>query len=145
MNILEHFEHHGRKHEKEHFMHLIQIALADGTIKDSEMAMLQRFGRKYGFSEQDVENLIELTKQSAFVPPYELSERFEQFFEIVKMVLADGKIDNSEMRLATNFALKSGFTESEIPGLLNLLIIGIKNGTAEEDLFYAYKKKRMAL
>lgn len=61
------------------------------------------------------------------------------------MVLADGKIENNEMRLATGLALKSGFTETEIPALLALLINGIKNGEDEEDLFKLYKKRIMSL
>jgi hypothetical protein len=58
------------------------------------------------------------------------------------MVLSDGIIDKNEMRLATSFAIKSGFNENEIPGLLLLLISGIKQGNDEDDLFELYKKSR---
>ncbi|MBL7971490.1 MAG: hypothetical protein JNL03_08215, partial [Prolixibacteraceae bacterium] len=72
-----------------------------------------------------------------------LSKRFAQLYDVVKMIFADGKIDNNEMRMATGIALKSGFTESEIPALLALLINGVKNGEDEDDLFDLYKKQRI--
>ncbi len=145
MSILEHFDHSERKQDKEHFKHLIQVALADGKIDDNEFKMLHRLGKNMGFTDPEIDDLMESTKQSAYNPPYELSKRFEQIYGIVKMVLADDKIENNEMRLATGLALKSGFSENEIPALLVLLIDGIKKGEDEEDLFKIYKKRIMLL
>jgi len=143
MSILEHFDHPDKKQDKEHFMHLIKVALADGIIEDIELKMLNRLGKNMGFTDPEIDDLLESTKNSSYNPPYELAKRFEQLYGIVKMVLADGKIDNSEMRLTTGLALKSGFADEEIPALLALLINGIKNGEDEEDLFNLYKKKRI--
>lgn len=143
MNTLEQFDHQNKKQDKAHFTHLIQVALADGNVDETEKEMLHRLGKKMGFTDPEMDNLIESTKNAMFVPPYELYKRFEQVYDIVKMILADGKIENSEMRLATNLALKSGFNEKEIPGLLILLIDGIRKGEDEEDLFEVYKKKRV--
>jgi len=145
MSILEHFDHPGKKQDKEHFMHLIQVAMADGKIDDVELKMLQRLGKNMGFTDPEIDNLLESTKKSAYNPPYELSKRFEQLYGIVKMVLADDKIDNTEMRISSGLALKSGFADAEIPALLSLLIKGIKEGEDEEDLFKQYKKRIMTL
>ncbi len=145
MSILEHFDHSERKQDKEHFKHLVQVALADGKIEENEFKMLHRLGKNMGFTDPEIDDLLDSTKQSAYNPPYELSRRFEQIYGIVKMVLADDKIENNEMRLATGLALKSGFSENEIPALLVLLIDGIKNGEDEEDLFKIYKKRIMLL
>jgi hypothetical protein len=143
MNFLEHFDHPERKQDKEHFGHLIQIALADGKIEDSELEMLYRSGNKLGLTKEEIDDLLENTKKSAYIPPYELSKRFGQLYDIIKMVYADGQINNNEMRLATGLAIKSGFAEDEIPFLLSLLINGVKNGDSEDDLFDLYKKKRL--
>lgn len=141
--MLEHFDHPGRKQDKEHFSHLIQMALADGEIQPEEMEMLHRVGSRMGLTAPEVDDLLEASKKSAYIPPYELSKRFAQLYDVVKMVFADGKIDNNEMRMATGIALKSGFTESEIPALLALLINGVKNGEDDDDLFDLYKKQRI--
>ena len=145
MSIVEQFDHPERKQDKEHFKHLIQVALADGIIEDMELKMLHRLGKNMGLTDPEIDDLLESTKKSSYNPPYELAKRFEQLYGIVKMVLADGKIDNNEMRMTTGLALKSGFVEQEIPALLSLLISGIKNGEDEEDLFKVYKKRIMTL
>ncbi len=104
--------------------------------------MLKRIGKNLGFTEPEIDNLIATTGHNYYEPPYELSKRFDQVYEIVKMTLADGAINNREMRLASGFAVQSGFSESEIPKLLVLLISGIKQGKDEETLFEIYKKER---
>lgn len=143
MNFLEHFDHPERKQDKEHFTHLIQIALADGQIENSELEMLYRAGNKMGLTKEEINGLLEDSKKSAFIPPYELSKRFGQLYDIVKMVYADGQVNNNEMRLATSLAIKLGFAEAEIPFILTLLINGVKTGEDEEELLALYKKKRL--
>ncbi|HLN73070.1 MAG TPA: TerB family tellurite resistance protein [Prolixibacteraceae bacterium] len=141
MSILEHFDHPERKQDKEHFKHLVDIAMADGTIEDQEHKMLNRIGKNLGLTNAEINDLIDSSKNAAYNPPYELKKRFEQMYAIVKMVLADGKIDSNEMRLATNIALKSGFTDAEIPVLLSVLIGGVRNEEDEDDLFDQYRKR----
>lgn len=50
MSLLEHFDHPDKKQDKEHFIHLIQVALADGIIEDLELKMLTRLGKNMGFT-----------------------------------------------------------------------------------------------
>lgn len=145
MSILEHFDHPERKQDKEHFKHLVDIAMADGIIEDEERKMLNRIGKNLGLTDVEVNSLIESSKNVAYNPPYELKKRFEQMYTVVKMVLADGKIENTEMRLATNISLKSGFSETEIPVLLSVLIAGIRNEEDEDDLFDQYRKRVMSV
>jgi len=143
MKFLEHFDHPERKQDKEHFIHLIQIALADGKIEDIELQMLQRMGSKLGLTKPEIDDLLETSKKSEYIPPYELSKRFEQLYDVIKMVYADGVIDDNEMRLASGLAMKSGFAEEEIPTLISVLIEGIKKGEDVDDLFDLYKKRRI--
>jgi uncharacterized tellurite resistance protein B-like protein len=144
MNISEHFDHQSKKQNKEHFRNLIQVALADGKIEPKETEMLHKFGKKMSFTNQEIEALIASGSKDSFNPPYELNKRFIQVYEIVYMVLADGKIDEDEIHLAKRYALKSGFDESEIPIVINILINGIKLGKDEDDLFSIYRKLKSA-
>lgn len=143
MSHLENFDHPLKKQNKEYFVHLVRIAKADDVVSHKELELLVRIGRNLGFTDPEIDKLVETTGKSDYHPPYELSKRFDQVYEIVKMTLADGLIDNSEMRLASAFAVRSGFTESEIPKLLVLLISGIKKGEDEETLFEEYRKERL--
>jgi len=142
MSILKFFEHAHKKDNVEYFTHLIHIAKADGIVSNNESHLIQRIGKKLGFTDPEIEKLIEISGKSDYIPPYELFKKFEKVYEIVNMTMADGIIDDGEMRLASSFAIKSGFRESEITALLHLLIAGIKQGKDEEDLFEEYKKIR---
>jgi uncharacterized tellurite resistance protein B-like protein len=142
MNLTDVSDHSIKKQNLEYFIHLVRIAKADDVISSNELELLHQIGNKLRFTEHEIDTLIESTGKSDYIPPYELSARFEQIYEIVKMTLSDGVIDKNEMRLASNFATKSGFTENEIPGLLVLLLSGIKQGKNEEELFEQYKKER---
>jgi uncharacterized tellurite resistance protein B-like protein len=142
MNHLENFNHPIKKQNEEFFVHLVKIALADGIIWHTELELLHQMGKKLGFTEPEIKNLIEVAAKQDHNPLYELAKRFEQLYDVVKMTLADGQIDNHEMRLANEFAAKSGFKESEIPALLVMIMRGIKEGKDEEDIFEAYKKTR---
>jgi len=143
MKFLEHFDHPERKQDKEHFIHLIQVANADGKIDDAELQLLHRMGGNLGLTNPEIDDLLATNKQSAYIPPYELSKRFEQLYDVIKMVFADGVVDENEMKLATGLAMKSGFEEADIPVLLSVLLDGVKKGEDEEDLFTLYKRKRM--
>lgn len=142
MSYSEFFNNPKKIQNKEYFINLVRIAKADDNISDSELKLLHRIGKKLSFTDPEIDNLIETTNKSDYTPPYELSERFEQLYEIIKMTLADGVASSNEMRLANGFAIKSGFEESEIPRLLSLLLRGIKEGKDEEELFDTYKKER---
>lgn len=98
-------------------------------------------GKELGYLETEITGLIETTKMSDYIPPYELSERFEQVYNVVRMTLADGNVDKNEMRLASSFAAQSGFSDTEIPRLLVLLLSGIREGKSAEDLFKTFKKR----
>lgn len=144
MKFLDHFDHPERKQGKEHFIHLAQVAKADGKVDEREIAMLNRIGSKFGLTDLEIKELLLADKASDYIPPYELAKRFEQVYDIVRIVCADKKIEDSELELVKSLALKSGFLEADIPLLLSVLLDGIKKGEDEEDLFALYKKKRVS-
>jgi hypothetical protein len=145
MNILDFSDHSIKKQNIEFFIYLVRIAMADSIISNSEMKLLHRMGKKLGFTDPEIDNLIETTGKADYIPSNELSKRFEQVYDIVMMTLVDGVIDKNEMRLVRGFIVKSGFKENEIPYLLILLTGGIKQGKSEEELFEVYKKEKKSL
>ena len=142
MEIISFSDHSILKQNMEYFAFHVRIALSDGMISTAESELLFNIGNKLGFSASDVNNLIETTRRTDDVSPCEFSKRFEQVYDIVKMTLADGAIDKNEIRIATGFAIKSGFDENEIPGLLLLLINGLKKGKTAPELLEIYKHDR---
>ena len=142
MEIISFSDHSILKQNMEYFAFHVRIALADGMISSAESELLFDIGKKLGFSASEVNNLIETTRRTDDGSPGEYSKRFEQVYDIVKMTLADGAINKNEIRIATDFAIKSGFDENEIPSLLLLLINGIKKGKTASELLEIYSNDR---
>lgn len=142
MKFLDHFDHSERKQDKAHFLHLVEIAHADGRIDEAEKKMLSRFGARLGLTQPEIDELLSSKMQSAYIPPYELEKRFGQLYDIVRMIFADGEVDDEELKLAGKLAVKSGFDDDDVSLLLAVLTDGVKNGQDEEELFVIFKKKK---
>jgi len=142
MDLISYFDHQDRKASKEHFMHLIQAASVDGIIDNSESLLLNRIGKRLGFTNAEIDLLIQKRDDKIHIPPYELEKRFHQLYDVVAMVLADGVLDASEVRLVKRLAIASNFTDDEVDRLITLLVNGIENGKDEDDLFHLFKKKK---
>ena len=67
MNILSHFDHPVKKHNKEYFVHLVRIAKADDIVSHHEFELLNRIGKKLGFTDPEIEALIETTGKSDYI------------------------------------------------------------------------------
>lgn len=140
MTILNYFDHHDRKAAKEHFLHLIQVANADGVIDDPEIKMLHKVGKNLGLTDPEIDGMIESKDSKVYNPPYELEKRFHILHDVVAMALADGVLYESEKRLIRKLAIASSFKSEEVEKLINLLINGIKYNKSVEVLFETYKQ-----
>lgn len=141
MKLLEQFDHPERKQDKAHFIHLIQVASADGIIDDSEFKMLSRIGKNLGLTDSEIKDLFDTSKQSDYNPPYELAKRFEQLYRVIQIILADDIVANEEIHLAKTLGIKSGFSEDQLTIILPLLIEGVRSDQDVDDLFDLYKKR----
>lgn len=142
MTILNYFDHHDKKASKEHFLHLIQVASSDGVIDKSESDLLHRMGKHLGFTDPEIDELIQKKDSKIYNPPYEMEKRFSQLYDIVAMALADGVLYKNEIQMIKKLAIASSFNEVDTDHLVNLLVNGIKYGKSEEELLSAFKKMK---
>jgi len=140
MTVLNYFDHHDRKASKEHFLHLIQVANADGVIDKSEKELLHRIGKHLGLTDTEIDELIQKKDLHTYSPPYELEKRFNQLYDVVAMALADGILYKHEISMIKRFAIASSFDNKDTERVVNLLINGIKYNKSEEELFKAFKE-----
>jgi len=141
MSMINYFDHHDRKAGKEHFLHLIQVAKADGVIDKMELDMLHKMGKRLGLTDPEIDELIGKKDSKTFIPPYSLEDRFHQLYDVVAMALADGVMFTNEIKMFKRLAVASNFEDKEAEKLLNLLVNGIKQNKSEDELFHIYKKK----
>ncbi|RPH32992.1 MAG: TerB family tellurite resistance protein [Bacteroidales bacterium] len=140
--MLNYFDHHDKKVSKEHFLHLIQVANADGVIDRKESELLYRVGKRLGFTDPEISALIEKRDSKTYNPPYSLEERFHQLYDVVAMAMADGVMFTNEINMIKRLAIASSFSDADTERLINLLVNGIKQNRSEDELFSVFKMRK---
>lgn len=127
MSIAQLFESGERTQDKGHFKNLVLIANADGIVTEEEHALLDRIGRKIGLNEVQIKEIKENPSQFSIIPPVSKVERLEQMVQLIKMMQADGSIDQHEYSLLELLAIRLGFNsidDVDVKKALELLATG---------------------
>jgi len=140
MNFSDYITNHGKRVNKNAFIHLVQISKTDGRIQKDELELLYKEGKKFGLTDPEIDKLIHSEKDHHYHPPYSLEEKFEHFYNIGEMILADDVVREKELKLIRRFSIEAGFNDSKIENLINILFEGIKNNTNEEELYKIFRK-----
>lgn len=130
------FEHQYLTYKKRHMMNLIALARTDGDFHDKEMQILYKIGKKYQLKEKHIAALLSsdaIEKQN-----YSLShdQSLEQLYDLVEMMLADGKIEDSEILFCENMVRTLGYK----PDLLAKLIDFVKYELNDIDVWKDFKE-----
>ena len=145
MDLSHFFDHHKQKINKTYFIHLICVAKADGHLDEKEVEVLHRIGRRFGFTDAEIDVMFNAQKTEPYIPAYELRERFDEVYDVILMILADDIVEESELKVAKKFAVASGFTDSEIEILIPLLIDGVQQDQDDDILFKNFIKRKKTL
>jgi hypothetical protein len=140
MSFTDYITYHGKRVNKQAFVHLVQISKIDGKLNQDEYDLLHKEGKKFGLTDPEIDNLISSEGNSHYHAPYSLEEKFEHLCNMVGMILADNVVDEKERRMINKFAIEAGFSESKLSGLADLIIDGIRNNIDEEILLNKFKK-----
>jgi uncharacterized tellurite resistance protein B-like protein len=127
MSIAQLFGSGERTQDKGHFKNLVLIANADGIVTEEEHALLNRIGRKIGLNEEQISDIKANPSQFSIIPPVSKVERLDQMVQLIKMMQADGSIDQHEYSLLELLALRLGFKsidEVDVKKALELLSKG---------------------
>jgi hypothetical protein len=140
MNFSDFITDNGKKINKDHYIHLIQVSRADGNINPDELDLLHKEGRKFGLTDPEIDELIKSESLNHYLPPYSLDEKFEHFYNIGQMILADSVITDSERKMMRKFAIEAGFEDKAIDNLIKILLEGI-NTESEDSLLLKFKSQ----
>lgn len=128
------FESEETKKLKSHIANLGALAKIDGHVDPNEMNFIISIGKKHGMKADDVRHLISNAEKSDTQLPTNDSERFDQIYDLVEMMLADGIVDESEMEFCISMAARLGFKKSIVGVLVRKISIGVKDGFTREHI-----------
>jgi hypothetical protein len=143
MNFTDFTTPHGKKVNKEAFIHLVQISRTDKKVSKEELELLHKEGRKFGLTDPEIDSLMHAQRGHHYVPPYSLDEKFEHLYQVAQMILADEVVKESELKMIRKFAIEAGFQDKTIDKLVDLLFEGIKKNRTEEELLHEFRKKHL--
>ena len=121
------FENDQAKKIKGHLLNLAALAKADGHIDEREMSFILAVGKKNGMSAADIKELVSGSKGASAELPSNDSERFDQIYDLVHMMLADGVVDDNEMDFCIMMAEKLGFRKAIVGVLVRKISQGVKD------------------
>ncbi|WFB37422.1 TIM44-like domain-containing protein [Kiritimatiellota bacterium B12222] len=96
----------------------IQIMLADGHIDGKELQLLQKTAKRRGIPLEDLDRMIQETRNGTHrVAPFQ-SDSYEQssefLKELVRMCLADGKVVPAERKLLHSLVAHLGYANADL-------------------------------
>jgi uncharacterized tellurite resistance protein B-like protein len=117
-----------------HLKNLVALAKIDEFIAKSERDLIFRIGERNGLSENDVDEIIEETTPSEAPIPHNDSERFDDLFDLVHLMLADGIIHESEIDFCMTMAERLGFKKAIVGVLVRKISVNITKGLNKESI-----------
>jgi uncharacterized tellurite resistance protein B-like protein len=126
------FETKKTKLQKNHLKNLVALAKADGVFSESEKEYIFKIGEKSGLKTQEIESLLADPITEEVKVPNNDSDRFDQIYDLVQMMLADGSIDDNEMDFCIKMAEKLGFRKAIVGILVRKISIGLTSGLDKE-------------
>jgi uncharacterized membrane protein YebE (DUF533 family) len=128
------FENEQTKRLKNHLLNLGALAKVDGHIDAAELNYIIAIGQKNGMKTEEVKSLMANSDSVTFHLPDNDSERFDQIYDLVEMMLADGIVDDNEMDFCQEMATKLGFRKAIVGVLVRKITMGVKDGLSREHI-----------
>lgn len=97
---------HSKKEKKvlSHIKNLWEVAVSDQHFDEKEKAFLYDVGKRYHIGKRSVDKVCESPESVSFMMPESAQEKFEQLYDLVSMMMIDGKIDQRETITCRQFA-----------------------------------------
>ncbi len=138
MSIAEIFESGERTQDKGHVKNLVILAKSDGTIAEEELLLIHRIGKRIGLTYTQIGSIIDNPDQISVIPPVSKLERLEHMIDMVRLIHADGSVEEKEMKMISRFAIQIGFTSNE-DAHLNEILEMLDKGKSKEEIISQLK------
>ncbi|HEY4652546.1 MAG TPA: TerB family tellurite resistance protein [Pontibacter sp.] len=126
------FESEETKKLKSHLTNLGALAKIDGHLDPAEIDFIVAIGTRHGMRASQVKDLLSGSAKVTPQLPSNDSERFDQIYDLVEMMLADGIVDENEMDFCMHMAARLGFKKSVVGVLVRKITTGVKDGLTRD-------------
>lgn len=122
-----------KKMLKTHFANLYHVALIDHQLQKEELHLLYVIGERNGLSRNEIREVITQTQTQGFNIPQSFEKRVSMLFDLVSMMVADGRLDEREAILCNHLTKEMELPLSMVNDLVKLIVSAqIEELSAEE-------------
>ena len=132
--MFELFESKKKKQIKNHVKNLVSLSSVDGKIDESEKEILIRIGTKKGLNRDEIQKIIDNPGNANFSPASSDDERFEQIYDLVELMLADGIAEDNELHFCVEMAERLGFRKTVVTVLIRKITLSLLEGLDKETI-----------
>lgn len=101
-----------------HVKNLIEVALSDGHYDKKEEQLLKDILKRNGWGAFYINKVKKKIDKIEFIMPESDNARFDQIYDLITMMMADGDIDDNELRVCNKYAVKLGFNAKLVEELV---------------------------
>jgi len=137
MSIADYFQTGERQQDLGHFRNLVLIANVDGHLDDHELVLLYKIGHHIGLTNTQIGEIMDNPDQFTVIPPSSKDERMEMISDMIRMMMADGVVEEKEEKLLSRYALQIGYKsidDVDVESIIALITRGEDNDTIISEL-----------
>ncbi|GAB4206480.1 MAG: hypothetical protein Fur0023_16370 [Bacteroidia bacterium] len=129
------------EHLKNHFLNLCLLALSDEHMDTTEIEKLYQIGEEKGISKEEITEIILNPNQASDINmPQDVFTKVEYLYDFAQIIIADGVVDEREIKMMENFCNQFGFKQENIPSIIQFLIEEAKNNTPKHHVLEQVKE-----
>jgi uncharacterized tellurite resistance protein B-like protein len=106
MGLFSVFNSYENDKNKSHIKNLLEVAIADGRLDDSELKVIIKIAAKFDITEAEVHAIKEHHKDIQFAPPSSYSAKVNLLEDVVSIMTADMQIDEQEVKICKDLATR---------------------------------------
>ena len=122
MGLFNVFQGNEDKKNKSYIKNLLELARADGKLDDSELELVISIAGNFDISKVEVLEIKDNPNSIQFTPPSSYSAKVKLLEDLVKIMIADKEIDEKEVKLCKDLALKLDIAPVIVDELIQNLI-----------------------
>ena len=93
---------------------LIMLALADGKVMESELAMIAAVASREQLTQEQLDDLIEHPDRVTIELPDDEATKLRYLEDMVALMMVDGDMDDTELSMCKIYAIALGYESSAV-------------------------------
>ena len=107
---------------RSHIKNLLEVAISDGELDESELKLIISIAGKFDITEKEVLDMKENRDDITFTPPSSFSSKVKLMEDLVRVLLADKKIEEEEIKICKDLAHKLKLNSHIVDELIDSII-----------------------